>query len=175
MAAGDRVVAPAALTAGTWRVEPGSGSATFGARGMGRPVRGRVPVLEGTVEVGRDGTPIAVHGRLDLGALDTGHPRRDRDLRAPRLLDLDRHPVMTFTADSVHVAPGGWQVAGRLAARGAEAPVTGVVVLSASTAGAATLSATTRLERRALGVRAPRFMIGRFVDITVTATVRRAG
>ena len=36
------------------------------------------------------------------------------------------------------------------------------------------LTVTARLDRRTLGIRAPRIMIGRYVDITVTAVVRRA-
>jgi hypothetical protein len=40
--------------------------------------------------------------------------------------------------------------------------------------GSATVTARTRLDRRTLGVRAPRVMIGHAVDITVTATIRRS-
>ena len=39
----------------------------------------------------------------------------------------------------------------------------------------ATLTGRTRLDRRAAGIRAPRIMIGHRIDITVTATIRRAG
>ena len=36
---------------------------------------------------------------LDLNSLDTGISKRDADLRKPWLLDIDRHPVMTWRCD----------------------------------------------------------------------------
>lgn len=44
-------------------------------------------------------------GSLHLGAIDTGNARRDKDLRKPKLLDLDHHPAMTFAADSITATP----------------------------------------------------------------------
>jgi polyisoprenoid-binding protein YceI len=166
------------LTAGRWTVDATSSTATFRVGNLGRTVTGSVPITGGTVEVDPDGRPTAIAGTLDLGSIDTGHPRRDRDLRKPGLLDLDRHPTMTFSADAVDVLPEGWSVAGQLTARGTRVALAGDVRLSVLDGptmldGPVTLVARTRLDRRALGVRAPRLMIGRQVDITVTATIRR--
>jgi hypothetical protein len=36
------------------------------------------------------------------------------------------------------------------------------------------LTATARLDRRTLGIRAPSFMIGKWVDVTVTAVVAQS-
>jgi polyisoprenoid-binding protein YceI len=160
------------LTAGQWTVDTTSSTATFRVGNLGRTVTGSVPIIGGTVEVDPDGRPTAIAGSLDLGSVDTGHARRDRDLRKPGLLDLDRHPTMTFSADAVGVSPEGWSVAGKLTARGVRVELIGDVRLSVLD-GSATLVARTRLDRRAIGVRAPRLMIGRQVDITVTATIRR--
>ncbi len=35
------------------------------------------------------------------------------------------------------------------------------------------MTATARLDRRTLGIRAPRFLIGAYADITVTAVITR--
>jgi polyisoprenoid-binding protein YceI len=162
---------PASLAAGRWTVDLTNSTATFRVGNLGHTVTGTVPIIEGTVEVDAAGRPLAITGSLDLGAIDTGNPRRDKDLRKPRLLDLDRHPVMTFAASSVTTAPDGWSVAGLLTARGNEVRVTGEVDVSTRD-GSVILTAHTWLDRRAVGVRAPRFMIGHRVEITVSATIR---
>jgi len=164
---------PTRLLAGRWTVDVTHSTATFRVGSFGKTVTGTVPIIDGTVSVDADGLPTAVTGSLDLGAIDTGNPRRDKDLRKPRLLDLDRHPVMTFAADSVTTSPDGWSVTGRLTARGSAVRVTGDVDLSTRD-GSVTLTAHTRLDRRAIGVRAPRFMIGRQIEITVSAMIHPA-
>jgi polyisoprenoid-binding protein YceI len=161
------------LAAGQWIVDVENSTATFAVGNLGHTVTGTVPITDGTIEVGRDGLPSGISGSLDLGAIDTGCSRRDKDLRKPRLLDLDRHPVSTFAADRVTAAPAGWSVSGYLSARGTRARIAGDVEVSAQ-GREATLTARTRLDRRALGIRAPKLLIGYHVDITVTAAIRRA-
>ena len=166
------MTAAGTLTAGTWQADLARSTASFKVGNLGRTVNGTVPVTGGSVEIGPDGALLAVHGTLDLGAIDTGIPRRDLDLRKPSLLDLDRHPTMTFTATSAEPVDGGWQVTGTLSARGTSTELSGRADLS-TVDGEAVMTATTRLDRRTLGIRAPRIMIGRYVDITVTAVIRR--
>lgn len=77
------------------------------------------------MEIDDHGQPRAISGSLDLEAISTGNPRRDRDLRKPRFLDLDTHPTMTFAAGPSTVTPDGWQITGQLAARGTSVPLSG--------------------------------------------------
>ena len=161
------------LAAGTWRADLTRSTASFQVGNLGRKAHGTVPVTAGTVEIGEDGQLRSVHGTLDLGAIDTGIAKRDLDLRKPSLLDLDRHPAMTFTATSCRAAGTGWNVTGTLQARGSSTELGGVVELS-TVHGATVMTATARLDRRTLGIRAPRFLIGAFVDITVTAVISRS-
>ncbi|MGH3387221.1 MAG: YceI family protein [Nocardioidaceae bacterium] len=159
-----------ALIAGCWQVDADHSTATFTVRNFGRPIRGSVPVIAGIVEIGADGLPSAVEASLDLSGIQTGHPRRDKDLRRPGLLDLDNHPEMTFTADTF----SGWRVEGDLAARGTSTRVAGTVEpADAGLDGSATLRASTRFDRRSLGVRAPRVIIGRVIDVEVVARMTR--
>lgn len=159
------------LAAGTWRADTSRSTASFQVGNLGRRTRGTVPVTAGTIEIGPDGALLAVHGVLDLGAIDTGIARRDQDLRKPGLLDLDRHPAMTFTATSARTTGSGWHVTGTLSARGTETVLDGTAELSTADGPEARMTATARLDRRTLGIRAPRFLIGRWVDITVTAVI----
>ena len=160
---------PVALSTGRWTVDPAQSTATFQVGSLGRTVTGTVPVTEGTVVI--DGQHSAITGSLDLGAIGTGNARRDKDLRKPKFLDLDRYPTMTFTADTITIAPAGWRVTGQLTARGTSVRLAGNVDVSGEYT-SATLTAHTQLDRRALGIRAPRIMIGNHIDITVTATIR---
>jgi polyisoprenoid-binding protein YceI len=162
---------PADLAVGRWTVDPAHSTATFRVRSLGRTVTGNVPITDGIVDVDESGRPRAISGSLDLGAIDTGNPRRDKDLRKPRFLDLDRYPAMTFAADTTTETPAGWRVTGQLAVRGTSVRLAGDVTVSPHDR-SATVTAHTQLDRRALGIRAPRIMIGHAIDITVTAALR---
>jgi polyisoprenoid-binding protein YceI len=163
-----------ALAAGRWLVDPAQATAAFRVSSFGRTVTGTVPVTHGAVEADGSGPPSAITGSLDLGLVATGNARRDTDLRKPKLLDLDRHPTMTFTADSVTAGPGGWRVTGRLTVRDTVLAVAGDAEVTVGER-SATVTARAKLDRRSLGIRAPRIMIGRTVDVTVTATLRLPG
>jgi len=165
---------PTGLAVGRWTVDPAHSTATFRVRSLGRAVTGNVPIAEGTMDVDESGRPRAISGSLDLGAIDTGNSRRDKDLRKPRFLDLDRYPAMTFAADSITASPAGWRVTGTLAVRGTSVRLAGDAAVSPHD-GSATVTAHTRLDRSDLGIRAPRIMIGRAIDITVTAALRLTG
>jgi polyisoprenoid-binding protein YceI len=159
------------LAAGRWMVDPAHSTATFRVGNLGRTVTGTVPITEGTVDIDGGGQPSAITGSLDLGTIDTGNARRDKDLRKPRLLDLDRHPAMTFAADTVTATPAGWRVSGHLTARGISVRLVGDADVSGQDR-SATVTAHTRLDRRTLGIRAPRIVIGHAIDITIIATIR---
>lgn len=167
------MTAAGTLAAGIWRADLTRSTASFQVGNLGRKATGTVPVTAGTVEIDADGQLRGMHGTLDLGAIDTGIAKRDLDLRKPGLLDLDRHPTMTFTATSCRPTENGWSVTGTLQARGTSTELSGAAELSTVDGSTAVLTATSRLDRRTLGIRAPRFLIGRYVDITVTAVISR--
>jgi polyisoprenoid-binding protein YceI len=155
----------AALRAGTWTVRSGRTTASFDVRNFGfNRVPGTIPVRAGSVEVDDSGEVTAVRAEFDLGALDTGNPKRDADLRKPNLLDSAARPEMTFEATAVRRHGDGWEVTGELRLRGTSCPLT----LLVEPAGEG-VRATGTLDRTPLGVRAPRAMIGRYVRIVVDA------
>jgi len=159
------------LAAGRWTVDPAHSNATFRVGSFGLTVTGTVPITEGTVDMDDNGQPSAITGSLDLSGIDTGNIRRDKDLGKPRLLDLDRYPIMTFAADTIAASPTGWRVTGHLNARGTSVGLAGDAEVSEHDR-SATITAHTQLDRRTLGIRAPRIAIGRAIDITITATLR---
>lgn len=153
-------------TTGRWSVDVDNSTADFTVRNFGKTVHGTVPIIAGVVAVGADGQLSAVDASLDLSGIQTGIPRRDKDLRGPKLLDLDNHPVMTFTADRF----SGQQIEGVLSARGTTTRVAGTVEPTVSPAGELLMvRATGNFDRRSLGISAPPFLIGREISVTVVA------
>ena len=157
------------VATGRWVVDPGRSSATFSVSNFGfRTVSGSVPVLGGDLEVADGGRPRRLAAELDLSSIATGSPRRDADLRKRSLLDLDTHPVLTYEADEFEVCPQGWRARGSLGARGTTCPVA-VLGVPAGTDGSLHLVGTAVVDRTALGIRAPRLLIGRQVSVVVDA------
>ena len=146
------VVAEQTLQVGRWHLLHSRSCAGFAVRNFGlKTVRGTVPIQEAWVDVGGDARPGAVFAALDLTGIDTGHARRDADLRKPHLLDTARYPTLTFTGGAPQPAPDGWQVPGRLAGRAAaDLVLAGRIVRAAP--GEVTVHATVTVDRRALGV-----------------------
>jgi polyisoprenoid-binding protein YceI len=87
------------MTAGTWTVSDSRTRATFSVGHLGHRVHGSIAVSCGNPEIDELGDPVRLRAPLDLDGLDTGVARRDRDLRKPRFLDIDRPPTMTWAAD----------------------------------------------------------------------------
>jgi polyisoprenoid-binding protein YceI len=157
------------LAARVWTVSDSRTRVTFAVGNLGRPAHGSVACSWGELRLDAAGRPTAVRAELDLDSIDTGITRRDRDLRKPRLLDIDRHSTMTWTAERFTAGDdGSWTAAGVLAVRGTSAPL--VVVGVAEQEGSwLRVRAHGELDRTAVGIRAPSWLIGRTVRIEVDA------
>jgi polyisoprenoid-binding protein YceI len=157
------------LRAGRWEHVASVSCASFTVRNFGfNSVQGTVPILSVAVDVDAKGVPAVVHATLDLTGIATGHPRRDSDLQKPHLLDTGKHARVTFTGAPVPRADG-WQVRGRLAGRAATDVTLDAQIVGRSDSGELTVHAACTVDRRKLGVRAPRLLIGRYVLVTIEA------
>lgn len=163
------------LPTGRWQLVNSLSSARFTARNLGaHRVSGHVPITAAWVDINDHGYPRHVRAELDLAGIDTGKTRRDRDLRAPRLLDTDHFPTMTFTSTDPVSTAEGWQLPGQLAAHGHTVDLTLTVGPARETQpDLLTVHASTELDRRDLGITAPSFLIGTHILITIDAAFRR--
>ncbi|NMN98211.1 YceI family protein [Nocardiaceae bacterium YC2-7] len=157
------------LAGGLWMVDTAHSSATFTVRKLGFIVKGSVPIGSGQISIGPDGYAERAAGTIELSAIDTGNKRRDKDLRKPNFLDLDNYPMMTFVARDIVRTESGLQVAGEAQVRGQQVPLEFDVSVDGDR-----MIATATLDRCAFGLKVPRFLIGRYVSVTVEAVVRRA-
>ncbi|HEY7045744.1 MAG TPA: YceI family protein [Jatrophihabitantaceae bacterium] len=152
-----------------WRVAVADTVAAFSVRELGVwRVRGTIPVVDGVVEVDSAGVVTSLTATLDPAGIATGNARRDADLRGRKLLDVASHPRWTFRADQAERTATGWTVHGSFEAT---APVELTLHVTETASGRFTATAT--LDRRAAGVRAPRFLIGRRVDVELDVRLVR--
>lgn len=159
--------------AGTWTM---AGPATAGFTVGNLVVKkagGTIPVTSAFAEVAEDGTVTAAGAVLDIGRIDTGHARRDKDLRTRRLLDLDTHPTLTFSVRAVAADETGWAVTGLVTAKGKTQDVVLQATALAQSEDRVRLRLTGRLDRRDYGIAGPRFMVGALVDVDITVTLAR--
>lgn len=161
------------LRAGRWDLVNSLSSAGFSVRNFGvRTVVGQIPILQAWVDVDDAGRAHGAYAVLDLAGIDTGHARRDHDLRKPHLLGIEKFPRMTFTGGPAEPSAEGWQMPGRLEAHGTDVAVVLTVEAEHNSRGDVSVQATTSIDRRDLRVTAPRFVIGRDVAVTIDACFR---
>jgi polyisoprenoid-binding protein YceI len=153
----------------TWTVSDSRTQVRFTVRNLGMPVQGSVALSSGEVEVDADGAPVRARAEFDLTTFDTGITRRNLDLRRPRFLAVDRQSVMVWTCDRFGLrADGSWLAAGTLSVRGIATPLE-VTAVAEDAGGAVVVRAAAVLDRLAVGIRAPRPVIGRAVRIEIDA------
>lgn len=163
------------LTDGTWTVRPDA-VASFAVRKLGLiRVRGGFTVTGGTVTVAA-GEPVAATATLDAASIRTGIAKRDADLAGRRFFHTARHPEIRVHCTTVAADGDDWRAEAVLAVAGGEAPITlRVVRLPDAAPGTVRLRAIGVLDRAATPLGGPRWLIGRWVDIQVGASLRFSG
>lgn len=70
------------------------------------------------------GRPLGFEVEVDLGAIDSGDPERDAEMRRPEWFDVERHPQASFSAVRVASGPEGGLIAeGELRLKGVSQPI----------------------------------------------------
>jgi polyisoprenoid-binding protein YceI len=166
----------ATVRTGRWEFVSSLTCAGFAVRNFGvKTVRGQLPVRSAWIDVDESGRPAGMHATVDVAGIDTGNARRDRDLRGPRLLDVAQYPVLTFDSSAIErVGDTEWIVTGRLAGHGMHVEVSMQVQITSTHDGGIAVRAVTEFDREALGVKAPRFLIGRRVAVDISAAFSAA-
>jgi len=150
---------------GRYEIDAGHSAVTFRTRHLFglAPVRGRFAIRGGTVDIAEPLAASAVHAEIGAASFHTRNPQRDASVRSARLLDVARHPVITFTSERID-SP---EVVGALTVRGVTRPVTLSIEASAVSPRTFTVRATTRIDRAEFGVTAYRGLAGRYLDISL--------
>ncbi|WP_026414556.1 YceI family protein [Actinomadura oligospora] len=118
------------LTSGRWTIDPAHSEITFSVRHLMTTVRGTFPEFAGEARIADDPFDSSARAEITLASLDTRNADRDAHVRSADFLDVERHPVMSFTTTGVERATVGrrartprFHVDGELAVRGVTRPV----------------------------------------------------
>ena len=155
------------LGVGTYSIDPSETTVRFGIKELWHHVTGTFAVRGGMAVVSDDLTACRVTATLDAASFTTDKPRRDKDVRSKRFMDAETFPELTYSGSGVVRNGHGWCLPGTLTAHGRSAPVELVVDSVVAEDGGARMHATAKVDRYALGVRAGRGLIGRWLDVEI--------
>jgi polyisoprenoid-binding protein YceI len=157
---------------GRYEIDTSCSAVTFKTRHLFglAPVRGSFAIRTGMIRVTEPLAFSSVYAEIDPASFRTGNARRDTTVHSARLLDPDRYPVMTFTAEVVN----GLSLHGMLTVRNVTMPISLPIEQSAVTPRSFDARATTRIDRTEFGVTAYRGLAGRYLDVTVEVRCVRA-
>ena len=152
------------IAAGRWSIDPAHSEITFSVRHLMSTVRGSFTEFEGDIRIAEDPAASAARARIAMASIDTRNAERDAHVRSADILDVERHPAMTFSGSGVERATIGrrarhprYHLDGDLTIRGVTRPVRLLVEFlgverdpwGGTRAG---FSATTTLSRRDFGI-----------------------
>jgi polyisoprenoid-binding protein YceI len=168
----------AAAQAGTWKIDPNHSSAQFAVRHMGvSTVRGAFTKVSGSANYDpSDPGKTSLEATIEANSVDTRVEMRDKDLRSPNFLDVQKYPAITFKSKQAKASGDGkLQITGDLTIHG----VTKEVVLDLDGPSAPIkdpmgnqrigASATTKINRKDFGVNGAPAMVGDDISITIDA------
>lgn len=172
------LLAASAASQDSWKIDPAHSAAQFSVRHLGiSTVRGAFTKVSGTAQFdAADPGKSSVQATIEAASVDTRVEMRDKDLRSPAFLDVEKYPTITFQSKKVEAAgQGKLKVTGDLTIHG----VTKEVVLDVDGPSDAMkdpwgnmrrgASATTKISRKDFGVNGAPMAVGD--DITITLDV----
>ncbi len=121
------MVASAAAQAGTWQIDPNHSAAQFSVRHLGvSTVRGAFTKVSGAAQYDpSDPTKNSLTATIQADSVDTRVEMRDKDLRSPNFLDVQKYPTITFQSKQAKSAGNGkLQIVGDLTIHGVTKEVT---------------------------------------------------
>jgi len=168
----------ATAQAGNWKIDPMHTSAQFSVRHLAvSTVRGAFTKVSGSATFDpADLSKTVLDATIEAASVDTRVDMRDKDLRSPNFLDVEKFPTITFHGKQTKAAGSGkLQITGDLTIHG----VTKEVVLDVDGPSAAIkdpwgnqrigASASTKISRKDFGVNGLPAVVGDEITITIDA------
>ena len=110
----------AAAQTTTWTIDPNHSTAQFTVRHLAiSNVSGNFTKVTGSVILNeKDLTQSQVMATIDASSVDTRVPDRDKDLRSPNFLDVEKYPTLEFKSKRIVNSGGKLQMIGDLTLHG---------------------------------------------------------
>jgi polyisoprenoid-binding protein YceI len=169
-------ISPALVQAETWKIDPNHSAAQFAVRHLGiSTVRGEFRKVTGSVNYDpADPAKTSLEATIDATTVDTRVEMRDKDLRSPNFLEVEKYPTIIFKSKRAEAAGADkLKITGDLTLHG----VTREVVLDVDGPTAPVkdprgnlhmgASATTKISRKDFGVNGAPAMAGDEISITI--------
>jgi polyisoprenoid-binding protein YceI len=117
---------PSFAQTASWNVDPAHSKAVFSVKHLGiSTVRGELSKMTGQAQVDdKDISKSQIEVTLDATTVNTGQEGRDKDLRSPNFLDVEKFPTMNFKSKSVSGSAGNLKLTGDLTIHGVTKEVT---------------------------------------------------
>lgn len=110
------------IPVGTWSIDPSHSTVEFQVKHLGlATVKGRAPVVSGTIE---GGSSASISGTVDVTSLTTFDETRDEHLQSPDFFDAARHPELSFESTDVRLDGDELVAEGALTIKGISRPIT---------------------------------------------------
>jgi polyisoprenoid-binding protein YceI len=93
----------------TWQIDPRHTAAQFSVRHLGiSTVRGAFTKVSGTVLYDpANSAKDSIQATIEAASVDTRVEMRDKDLRSPNFLDVEKFPTITFQSKRIEAAGDG--------------------------------------------------------------------
>ena len=110
----------------TWNIDPNHSTAQFTVRQLAiSNMSGNFTRVTGSVQLNeKDITQSLVNAVIDAASIDTRVPDRDKDLRSPNFLDVEKYPTLEFKSKRIVNNGGKLQMIGDLTLHGTTREVT---------------------------------------------------
>jgi len=117
---------PALAQTSTWNIDPNHSTAQFTVRHFGiSNVTGNFTKVTGSVVLNdKDITQSQVSASIDVSSVDTRVEARDKDIKSPHFLEVEKYPTIEFKSKKIINSNGKLQVIGDLTLHGTTREVT---------------------------------------------------
>lgn len=167
------------LPSGTWTIDPSTTTVTLSATMLGFiKVPATLTVVSGTIEINDNHELTAVEVVADAASYSSNSRKRNEHVLGADFLDVEKHPHIVFTANSVEPSGSGYRANGSVTVKGQTFPLklmVNSVDVGQIDAGRGSFQATAAIDRVGVGVdKMPAFVIGRTLQLTVSADATRS-
>ena len=163
-----------------WQFDPAYSTVEFVVRNLWYNVKGRFNVMEGSLVLDEDDVRrSSVSATIRAGSIETGSKRWNARFKSPKFFDVEKFPEVEFKSETIQRGRDrdSFDVDGTLTVKGKRIPIALAVNemdRSRSPKGEEYIyySATTELDRFALGIVSGRGLIGRRLKVTINVQAR---